>query len=176
MHTSDSLAKQFDYIKASLNAISEYTGHKIEIIKYDPAIELHKKNCDLLIWMDTQKVNYSDILKLQYRQDDLAWNSIEQSADRESFYLTHLLSKENIIESSFISQLIELINPFEVLSQIPDEYDRRALHAEQIKTESLSVKDKNIQEASLNNVSKWIWILLLVVVIIERIIAKARKQ
>ena len=87
-----------------------------------------------------------------------------------------MLSKENIIESSFISQLIELINPFEVLSQIPDEYDRRALHVEQIKTESLSVKDKNIQEASLNNVSKWIWILLLVVVIIERIIAKARKQ
>ena len=176
VHTSDSLAKQFDYIKASLNAISEYTGHKIEIIKYDPAIELHKKNCDLLIWMDTQKVNYSDILKLQYRQDDLAWNSIEQSADRESFYLTHLLSKENIIESSFISQLIELINPYEVLNQISDEYDRRALHVEQIKTESLSVKDKNIQEASLNNVSKWIWILLLVVVIIERIIAKARKQ
>lgn len=172
IYFDDSLRNQSKYIHSSLKAISKYLDREI-------TVNLTEENsgavdADVLIWLSGKDIPDFNGKQILFRPDDLAGDILVNGSTPDEYFLTDELNSENIISEYFTEKLLNLVL---ANGQIPEiaEFDNRTVEANFIKT-SYS-KNSEVDKVRLEtDLSKYLWIILVLSILAERAVAKIRKQ
>lgn len=171
----DSLRNEKRYVEASLNAISKYTEYHIDISSSNDSSSLENKEYDLLVWLSNKQAPKNDGKLLIYKPDDLCDNLIEKTEGPDTFHLTSSLNSDAVIEQHFAEKLLKIIGLNNDLKNKLEQYDYTSVALNEISTASDKSIRKNHKTVNVS-MTKWLWLLLVVSLIAERIVSKMRKQ
>ncbi|MFD2561274.1 BatA domain-containing protein [Aquimarina rubra] len=171
----DSLVTQKTYIEASLKAISKYLNRQIDIETVQNIDGIDYAVFDLVVWLSSDVVPNTPTKMLVYQPDNLANNIIEAGSSNRIFYLTEALTTANSIDRNLSEQLLKLFDFHQDIQDRVNEYDKRTIDIAELKpiTASLATDKKQFE---LFDISTWLWLLLGALLVMERSVAKFRKQ
>jgi len=163
------------YIEAGLNAISKHLEQPIKLQKTQDSSNLDISVYNKIVWLSKSAIPSSNAGVLLYKKDNLANALITESESLNKHYLTQSLNSENIIEDYLTEELLSWLNLRSGLEKKITALDKRTVDKatllpiyNNIKTNSVYIKTYSL--------SKWLIILLAILLIAERIIAYLRKQ
>ncbi|WP_299438572.1 BatA domain-containing protein [uncultured Aquimarina sp.] len=171
----DSLANQKTYVAASLKAISKYIHRPIDIEIVQDMDVLDLSTFQLVVWLSSDSIPETSSKILVYQPDHLADTIIEESALSNVFYLTAPLTLENSVDRNLPEQLLRLFDFYKHEQDEIDRYDKRSIDITELQPISATV-DVGKKQFRLFDISKWLWLLLGVLLVTERSVAKFRKQ
>lgn len=163
------------YLESSIKAIEKFIQQPITIEKTEQFDKLNLEGQSLLIWFGDRDLPKSKVKILQYKNDDLANNIIEESQIKNVYSLTELLSTQKIVETNFTNQLLELLAVNKIEKPLINKVDKRIVSEAEIQT---NFKEKEVGESNIKTLSitNWLWLPFILLLIIERIVAKYRNQ
>src|SRR5690606_30029014 len=130
---------------------------------------------DLLVWISNAPPKETGSSVLKWRPDSLAHSLIEQGNRNNEHYLTKNLNSENIIEENLPEQLLEILGINKDFETEIIKYDRRVMPLEEILPLTGSMGGK-VEIRDTRDISKYLWILLVFLLIAERGLSVYRKQ
>ncbi len=163
------------FIEASLRAIAEYTNKKIEITRATPDNYDHTKNADYLVWLSDSEVPQSKAKTLIRAVDELSVKSIVSLPEATTSSLTKVLTSKSITEGDFTSELLQWLDFDKQVKRDAMIYDQRSMDIAQLEP-NVTLGKKKIQQSEQVSFDHWLWILLVILLIGERFIARLRKQ
>ena len=170
---SDSLVEEIPYIQSAFSAISKYLNADIRLSKFRNRDSLIEGNP--LIWLSNESPIQTSGNLLIYRPDSLANSLIEPGASKNLFYLTSPLNAENIVEDHLDEKLINFLHLHQGIDKNIEKNDTRVMdRAAFLPVENLD-KIAKIHPVT-SSISKWFWLVLALLLIIERLLAGYRKQ
>jgi hypothetical protein len=171
----DSLSTETAYLEASFAAISAYLNRdfKVRVVQRTDTLDLAKY--DLVVWLGGKPERHIPTKLLLYRPDSLAQRLIERTPTKNVFYLTAPLDPENIVGEHLPGQLLQLLDLNQDLKSKIREYDRRVVDRELLQP-VLENGPHGPIKAGVLDISGYLWILLLLFLVVERIVARLRKQ
>ncbi len=171
----DSLVTQKTYIEASLKAISKYLNRQIDIETVQNIEGIDYAVFDLVVWLSSAIVPNTSTKLLVYQPDDLANNIIEAGTSNRIFYLTEALTTANSIDRNLSEQLLRLFDFHQNIQDKVNEYDKRTMDIAELQPITASLAT-DIKQFELFDISTWLWLLLGALLVMERSVAKFRKQ
>lgn len=163
------------FIAAGLKAIATYTGQQIAIEELPATSEINLKNKTHLIWLSEQELPKTDLRSLVYEPDLLASQLIEEASQKKQHKLTRKLSPELVIEKKLVEQLAQWLLIDETLKEALTSIDQRVVSADQLSTKVSN--DHTSREGMVSaDLSDSLWVVLLLGIIGERLLAKYRTQ
>jgi hypothetical protein len=171
----NSFLEELSYIEAALNAISKYIDRPIEIDKVNDTTSLNINTYDAIIWLSSFDAPETDNKMLLFKSDDLANELIISSTSENRFYLTDQLNSENIVDRYLPEQLLKFLDLHHELENTIDQFDQSVMSEVELRPVVQKIK----VEASIPRIliiSKWLWIIFGIVLIIERLISNLRHQ
>lgn len=173
--SDEQLSAETIYISSALDALSTYLEQDIIVKAVNNVQGIDLSSFDVLVWLKQVPVISFQGKTLLWEPDDLAEHLIEQGTSRDQYLLRHHLNAENSLDMNLPRQLLVLL---ELHQQLPDQienFDLRAMHLDEIQVNTKAIKARK-DKRQLKDVSPWIWSLLLIVLPVERILSKYRKQ
>ena len=175
LYYEDSFIDDSKYIEASLNAASKHINKSFEITKTQDSI-LNTEGFDLIIWLSDEKTLPEITAKtILFKEDHLSHSLIEESLEKNLFYLTSHLNTENSIDHYLPEQLLNVLDLNSDVMQIIETNDKRAFSKAELLPNFSDIKIKN-KSANYVDISKWLWLILGITLLGERIVAHYRKQ
>lgn len=160
------------YIKAALEAISEHLDRSIDIVHSNEDNNISKYDA-IISLSDTTYINTKKPL-LIYKPDPFAQHLIERGAEKHIFHLTKSLTTEISIKDHLTEQLLSFLNLYENLDIAS--YNKTTLDQEEIQPKIEHDTTEIIQEKLTVDMSPWLWLLAICMIIAERGLAFYRKQ
>lgn len=171
----DIYKKEMQYVTSSLKAIERYGMRKINLKIIDADAPFEKENpLDLLIWLKDSKLPIVKQPALAMVPDSLANSLIETTESKNVFYLTERLTIENSIEENLTNTLATLILYNRTLNDNFSEKDQRVVPEAAI-TPILRNGQTQMKVRTLD-ISTWILLATVLVILFERVLSKLRKQ
>lgn len=175
MVVDDNLAKEVKYVELTYKAVGKFLDKPIEITSVNKIGDLDLEAYATLVWFSKAELENHPINTLIYRPDSLTNQLVVQGDTKNTYFLTQPLNSENVVTEHLPEQLMGLLSLHEDLSEKASNYDLRILDSKEIQTLAFNVKkDKNYFKT--NDITNWIWPLLVLFIIIERIFANYRRQ
>ncbi|PTM03706.1 MAG: hypothetical protein DA407_13750 [Bacteroidetes bacterium] len=176
LHYDNTFLDDSKYIEASLSAVSKHINRTFNITKSQDANDFDIDTFDFVIWLtQNNSAPMEANTLLEYQNDNLSNSIIVESSTKNHFYLTTHLNTENSVENYLPEQLLNILNLNSDLDKIIQENDKRRFSkAELLPTFSKTKTVKN--QANTMSISKWLWLILGIILIGERFIASYRKQ
>ena len=171
----DSLATELKYLKSAYRAVGKFLNSPIEINSVKEMDTLDLEAYATLVWFSKEKFKDHAINTLLYRPDSLATRLVVQGDAKNTFFLTAPLNSENIITDHLSEKLLELLSLDRDVAEKASEYDLRIADAKELQTLSFNAK-KDKKYSKKYDITIWIWLLLGMCMVVERILAKYRKQ
>lgn len=172
----DSLKLQYQYVKAAYSAISKFLDRPIEIAVLEELNRLNTMSFNTVVSFSTDVITEDlKVTLLILKPDALAKDLIEKGPTQNIFYLTQLLDSENIVREKLPEQLLKLLNRHETLAISIQANDLRVLAESELQP-LRSTGEGMATKASVLNITPWLWLFLILVIVVERILAKVRKQ
>ncbi|WP_299313803.1 BatA domain-containing protein [uncultured Aquimarina sp.] len=171
----DSLATQKTYIEASLKAISKYLNKQIDIETVQNIEGMDYAVFDLVVWLSSGAAPNIPTKVLVYQPDKLADSIIEAGSSNTIFYLTEHLTTANSIDRNLSEELLKLFNFHQDIQTEINEYDKRTINISELQPITTTLVT-NKKQLDFFDISKWLWLLLGALFIVERGVAKFRKQ
>ena len=169
------LINEANYIEASFSAISKHLNHPIEINRTQDTSNLGFINYSIIVWLSDKPVVKIASKTLIHRPDNLAESLIVKGLDKNIFYLTRSLNTENIVEEHLPEQLLKMLDLHRGLENRIAQLDKRVIAKQELQTSKSTIQTTK-KELTILSISKWLWILLFILLIVERVIASFRKQ
>ncbi len=171
----DNRIPEMNYIRASFGAISKYLDRDIGVKLLQDTEYLETEKYNLIVWLSEAPVQKAEVPLLIFKPDSLANSIIDQGASENVFYLTDALNAENSTQRHLPEHLLSLLGLHEDLGDKVKDYDRRVMDSNELLPVSMGiVKYKDFSETL--DLSKYLWILLGLLLISERMLAAYRKQ
>ena len=173
--SDERLSAERIYISAALEALSSYLNHDIQVSSVKDVQGVDLSSFDALVWLKQEAVISFTGTTLLWEPDDLAVNLIEQGASNNQYVLRHHLDAENSFNMNLPRQLMVLL---ELHQQLPDQMqtlDQRAMDLQEMQVNK-SVINSRKDPKQLKDMSLWLWTLLLLVLPVERILSKYKRQ
>lgn len=175
IYNDENFDKETLYIDASFKAISKYINVPIETAVKKDITSIDISNYNYVVWLSEQQpMEFSGVL-LVYKPDTFASSLIVKSDNRNLFYLTKTLDSESIVNEHLPEQLIITLNLHSDLKETILENDKRIVAKEELQPIFKNLETKK-SYASVLDISKWLWLLLAGLLVLERIVANYRKQ
>ncbi|HAI38722.1 MAG TPA: hypothetical protein DCM40_11660 [Maribacter sp.] len=172
---SDSLQKDKSYIEAALKALSIYLDREIQVeSNLDTEVESNKE-ADAVIWLSAKPAPKTAKKLLAFKEDALSQSMIIAGVAEHTFYLTKRINSENAVTERLTEQLLKLLEINGEVEKLVAEVDDRSVTAAELETTYTPSKKKQKQLAS-QNVNPYLWLILLVLLLVERFVAYKRKQ
>ncbi|QED36625.1 hypothetical protein FK178_02350 [Antarcticibacterium arcticum] len=173
---NDSLDNEVRILKAGYRAIGSYLQIPVEVKVFTvDDIPESNDNLDFLVWLSNKPVIKTAVPKLIYRPDSLANFLVEKTSVADQYYLTHPLTSEDIMAAQLPETLLGLLQNNSHLEEMLPQYDKRQIDLGEFQTVySEDILEK--QFAVSTDLSKYLWILLLLLLLAERGLAYLRKQ
>ena len=173
--SDEQLSAEAIYIRSAFEALSTYLNQEIEVSAVKDVQGIDISSFEVLVWLKQESVISFPGKTLLWEPDDLAVDLIEQGASKDQYLLRHHLDAENSVDLKLPRQLMALL---ELHQQLPDHMqtlDLRAMDLQEMqvnKSAHIATKDPK----QLKDMSPWLWSLLLLVLPVERILSKYKKQ
>ena len=172
---TDSLSTDKRYIEAALAALSTYLNREIKVESFLDSELLENKEADLMIWLSTKPVPVSARKTLVFKNDSIS-NSLMTNGENEStFYITERITTENAVSGRLTENLLNILDVDEELRELQANADIRSVTETDLKTNFIDNKESKTHQASWS-LNPYLWIVLLVLLIVERFVAYKRKQ
>ncbi|MBZ9651429.1 BatA domain-containing protein [Psychroflexus montanilacus] len=173
MYSEEQFSSESRYLKASFLALEKYLNHpfKIKNIKEKDSLS----PSDLLVWLSDQPAPDTEAKVLKFRSDALAGELLESGNSENEYYLTSELTSENVIDEHLGDQLLKMLNLYPELRKEAGAYDRRVMNLELLKpnfTEDTTTDNKD----KGREVSNYLWLVLVILLLSERVLSRYRKQ
>ncbi|MCK0107758.1 BatA domain-containing protein [Flavobacteriaceae bacterium S0825] len=175
IYNDEDFDKETMYIDASFKAISKYINVPIETIIKEDITSIAMSNYNYVVWLSEQQPIEAPEVILVYKPDTFASSLIEESDTKNLFYLTKTLDSESIVNKHLPEQLISTLDLHSNLKDSILKNDKRIVAKEEIHPIFKDIETKK-SYASVLDISKWLWLLLASLLVIERIVANFRKQ
>lgn len=168
IRNDDKYNKDAFFISSAIKTIQAYTKW--------PIVLSDDENADWLIWLSDNewpKSGFEQVLRIntRYNSDKLIAYDIQQS----EYVLTKRLTSDIVVKENLVVGLLHLLrqNHFNEAVTIANQYDARMIDERQIQPKLKSISEITQKRSS---VAPYLWWLLIVLFIVERLVAMIRKQ
>jgi len=172
---TDSLVKDKKYIEAAFAALSMYLDRVIKVDSKSDSLMSENKNMDLTIWLSQKPAPISFQKLLLFKNDIIAKSLIEPSFENNIYFLTKQITSENAVKERLAENLLNILEVNKEVGALMSEVDIRSVTESDLQTNYSSNDDKQTQLASWT-LSPYLWAILFILFIIERLVAYKRKQ
>ena len=172
LYVEDDFEREGKYIEASFRALSAFLKREIVIHKED---ELKNNQVDLNIWLSNEPKNDLEGKWLVYQENSLAKQLIVSGPGENLFYLTSRLNPKNTVDQHLPEQLLQILALDNDLKAVVANTDARQLDEAELKPNYVEPKRKR-ERATLVDISLWVFCILSVLMIVERLISNYKKQ
>ena len=171
--------KQFSaeniYISSGFRALSKYVDQEIQVNSVNDIEGIDVSSFDILVWLKQEKVIAFSGKTLLWEPDDLSIDLIEAGTTEKKFALRHHLNAENSLDLKLPHQLMLLLDLHQDLPTSLESLDHRVIALQEMQVNNDHDK-ANKKPMHLKDISSWLWALLLLVIPVERILSKHKKQ
>ena len=175
IYYKEHLSKEQQFISAAFKVISKYLNRPIAIKTTGDSTTINLSTVHSLIWLSEEPVEKPGRSLLLFRPDSLALRLIEPGPITGVYHLTTGLDPENIIEGKLAEQLIAMLKLHPNLDKNLINYDRRVVDEKELKHKYLDIENQR-SYARIIEISPWLWLVLGILLIAERVIARYRRQ
>ena len=175
LNFTDSLKMNKSFITTSFQVLEEYLNRQFIVTEIEKTDSQDLSKFDLIVWFSETDIPNNAKRILVFNEDKFANELIQETKYKNRFQLTSYLNIENSIDGNLIEALLKIL---ELDSELKDQIkwaDLRQFATSEITANRLSKKSSDTRLATLD-ISKWFWMALLFFMILERVIAKFRKQ
>ncbi|MCR9228123.1 MAG: BatA domain-containing protein [Flavobacteriaceae bacterium] len=172
MYVEEDFEREASYIEASFKALSTFLKQEIRIHKQDGSIY---NQADLNIVLGNTHNNQLEGKWLVYQENPLAEQLIASGAEKQLFYLTSRLNPKNTLEQRLPEQLLQLLDLDGDVKNLMMDSDVRQMDGAQLKPNYKEPKRKR-ERATFLDISLWVFGILAVLMIVERVLSKYKKQ
>ena len=165
---------ELHYLSAALAAVSEYSGYGLQI-NTTKENDFKTKGLDLLLWLKNEPVPQITTPLLRCEPDSLSTQLIKMGAKKNTYYLTERLTIENVLKDGLSERLLEILITNPKLQNALTMNDTRSLAEKEVLPETFDV-EMSVKPTKLLSLSKWLWFFVIFMLVVERLIAKIRKQ
>lgn len=163
------------YLEAAFRAIGNYTDREVQInVTKDLSDSIINKS-DYLVLLNVLQIITKEIPTLLYRPDGLERELIAPGSTTTESLLTKKLSALIIEEEHLVRHLLNWLQLDLEINKKLENYDKRTLSSSQLQT-GVSAKNAITKKLIVADLSDNLWILLVVLIVGERILARVRKQ
>ncbi len=175
LYYTDSLQKDKSYVEAALKAISIYSNREIQVESSLDTEVVSNKEVDAMIWLSAKPAPKTAKKLLVFKEDALSKSMIITGVAEHTYYLTKRITSENAVTERLTEQLLQMLDINGEVEKFIAEVDRRSVTATELETTYTPSKRKQKQLAG-QNVNPYLWLILLVLLLVERFVAYKRKQ
>tara|TARA_R110002051_G_scaffold48308_2_gene95320 strand:+ start:73439 stop:74734 length:1296 start_codon:yes stop_codon:yes gene_type:complete len=175
LYYSDSLKADKTYLEASIKALSIYLNREIKMVSQLDSEKVIDKEADVIIWLSDKPHPETTQKLLVWQEDGMAQSILTAGKDDNTFYLTKHINSENAVSERLTEKLLAILDVNQELEELLAEVDNRSVTASELETTYVAIDEKEKQLASFN-VNPYLWLILLVLLLVERFIAYKRKQ
>ena len=163
------------YISSAFGALSKYLNQDIQLSSVKDVQEIDLSTFDVLVWLKQEAVLSFSGKTLLWQPDDLAVDLIEPGASNDQYLLRHHLNAENTLDLNLSRQLMALLDRPQELTESFQSLDQRVMDLEEIQV-NMNHDNAIKKPKQLKDISSWLWTMLLLVIPVERILSKYKKQ
>ncbi len=164
--------REGNYIEASFKALSTFLKREILIHKHGDSMS---NQADLNVVLGNTDNNQLEGKQLVYQENPLSEELIEAGPERNLFYLTSRLNPKNTMEQRLPEQLLQLLELDSDVRNLVASSDIRQMDEGQLRPNYVEPKRKR-ERAPLLDISFWIFGILAVLMIVERLLSNYKKQ
>ncbi|WP_282111988.1 BatA domain-containing protein [Maribacter stanieri] len=172
---ADSLSADKRYITAALAALSTYLNREIKVESSLDNEVLENKESNLMIWLSTKPALISARKKLVFKNDSISNALIIKGEDEYTFYITERITTENAVSGRLTEKLLSILDVNKEVRELQAKADIRSVTEADIKTNFIENKASKTHKASWN-LNPYLWVVLFVLLIVERFVAYKRTQ
>lgn len=162
------------YTEAALRALAKYTDREI-IIEQKEELDTSVVSADLNVWLKNDTPNKWEGKWLIFDENPLAKNLIESGNQQSQFGLTSRLTSENTVEQRYAEQLLQVLDLDAELKQLLDKADDRQMDVAEFQPNYQEPKTRK-ELATLKDITLWVFLILAVLMMAERVISYVKKQ
>lgn len=128
-----------------------------------------------IVWLSVKSPLQTQTPILVYREDSLSEELVVQNSAENIYQLTGRLNSENIISGNLAEKLLSMLNLHPELEENIQQVDQRVMDRKEILPlhAGFISEENHIETTAL---AKYLWILLLLLLLAERGFARYRKQ
>lgn len=171
----DSLKNQLPYLEASFRAIASYLETEINVEAIQQGDRLNVEETDYVIWLSGEKAVLGNQKTLLLKPNNFAEHLIEPGNTLGTSYLTAPLTIHTIQNQNLGEELLKWLDLNTDVESVASKYDRRTMDDRQF-TPKTSISKTTTENVVQADVSTWFWLLLGILLIAERVLARFRKQ
>jgi hypothetical protein len=172
---TDSLNADKTYIAAALAALSTYLNREIKVESSLDNEVLENKESDLTIWLSTKPAPVSAQKKLVFKNDTNSNALIIKGEDEKKFYITERITTENAVSGRLTEKLLSILDVNKEVKELQAKADIRSVTEADLETNFIENKASKTHQASWN-LNPYLWVVLFVLLIVERFVAYKRTQ
>lgn len=163
------------FFTAAFEAIAEYSQRHLVLEEVTGANPLGKTTFHLRVWLKRDIPPKIEGKLIRYQADTLATKIIEKASEKDLFYLTQRLTIDRVLRERLTEDLLQIVITAPALEAAISSLDKRTLPAQEFTpaVKDIVSMDAKKQQRSMAN---WFWIAALLVLVLERLLAKFRKQ
>ena len=172
LKVDDTFAFQKPFIKALLAVVSDHLD--VAIKSEEVATSTIRKDRDLLIWMSEEEPPTTQATVLYYQPDIFA-KKLLIKRNGKSYQVTQLLNVKNSVEQHLADELVVILGSSAIIKEKAKIFDQRKIAVNELETKHdfKATIHNQIQKSSMET---YLYIVLLLLLIAERIFSKIRRQ
>lgn len=172
----ESYQREMRFFSAALHAIEKYDLLELNLNTVDANSEFDVGTpTDLLIWLQKENVPSVKWATIAMAKDTLANALVEKAEFDNRFLLTERLTIQNTMENNLTSKLATLLLSGDTLEKKMWELDQRVTPETALDTGVLNTEVVG-QSIQTMDISPWIWMVIVLLLISERVMSKLKKQ
>ena len=172
---TDSLLEQISYFKAAYRGISKFLDRPLEIDSFENLDSIKLDDYHTIISFENTELIHAKVNQLRYQPNEFANQLIENGPAKNIFHLTELLNSENIIKEYLPVKLWSLLDLNADLEYVINANDRRVVSEKEL--QPLTYDGERLKSTIATvQLTPWLWLFFILVILVERILAKLRKQ
>ena len=163
------------YMEAAFRAIQKYTDREVKVNAIGSSENINLNGSDYLVVLSDSDYPDIEIRSLIFQPDDLSHTLISPGNTPTVSFLTKRLSPQIVMEDRFVEQLLEWMQLDQELDKIIEALDKRAVSINELQTR-VSAEKTSVKRTVEADMSPPLWIVLLLLIVGERLVASIRKQ
>ena len=125
--------------------------------------------------MSTKPAPVSARKTLVFKNDSISNALIIKGEDENTFYITERITTENAVSGRLTENLLSILDVNKEVSELQAKADIRSVTEADLETNFIENKASKTHQASWN-LNPYLWVVLLVLLIVERFVAYKRTQ
>ncbi|RIV43366.1 BatA domain-containing protein [Flagellimonas pelagia] len=162
------------YLEASFRALSKFLDRKIQVQSVDADV-VNEDETGLNIWLRKDDWEPKPGKWLIFQKNTLSNSLIEESGQSNVYWLTSKLNTENTTEQHFTEQLLRLLDLDSAVTPLVTQYDERQMDVSELRPNYVG-EPKKKERTTLLDVSQWVFWILVLFMILERVTAYVKRQ